>query len=981
MQCPPFLIIPWDRNFLECLSTIIIRETGGNLDKAIVIFMHDRPKRYLTTCFQQHPELSKPCILPYILTIQELLSCLYVEKCIELYHEVGLLDQVDLLFSCVEELSVLDTSLCNLLSKNGIVGFFPWGIQLATVFEECFIQGLTPKNLLYTEGEVAPFGSALLAALGQIFLLYKKKLEQENLITPALKAYLIAEHILQHSFEELPSLFRQKKIFLAGFSTLTGVEDTIFRYLWTKGARICLHVDAMLTDKDGKGHWACKAQTKWIQSWNASTELFCQASPVKKTWHFFAGYDLHSQLERMQEDLLLSQKEQTSTAIVMTTSKLLLPIVHHLPYKDCNISLGYPLSKSLLCRFLESIFKICELRQKDGAIYWKALLNFIRHPYVRSLNLGGVELYSLLQGLEQWVVTSQKYIDLQLFFKEVTYSQNTTQTRHIYSENEQLLLKEFIQITIENCMSIDTLAKFADFLGTLCDFLLQFGHDNLQRFPLESECLFRLVHKVIPELKGTRMAHTVLPWELLQSMVLALIHEERVPFEADPITGLQVLGMLETRLLHFSKIFLIDVTDDQLPGNPERSPLLPDSLRSVLGLPNVHDRDLLTAYTFHRLLAGAKEVYLYWQEGIEVSGLFDGKKQKSRFIEEILWQEEQRIGSQIIPGEQLLQIAKPDVYPPLRKHRHIIKTPAIQRQFSSILSRPLSATQLDTYLMCPLRFYFDRVSVIHPMEVVNEDDDPASVGQLLHSVLKLFFMDYIGKECRREELSIERLRSLFTEEFLDSGLMTSLPPESSMMLSISGPERLVRFLEAQPDVTNILYIEKYFQATLKVKGKTRILEGILDRVDKREHEGVVIFDYKTGHIKHDFSKLWQDEKLWSDLESFELVNCIEHPEKADELLFTLAKKISTIQLFYYIYLYRDATGEEIQDAAFISLKEDGHEYWLLKDLAADIKEDIILYKIPRLLSFLLYHMEHRLEIRPHEGHHCNWCPWNNVCKV
>lgn len=978
MQGPPFLIIPWERDFLECLSSIIIKETGGHLDKAVVIFMHDRPRRYLTAYFQQHPELSKPCILPYILTIQELLSCLYLEQYTSLCYEAGLLDQVDLLFSCVEQLSALDVSLFNLLSKGGAVGFFPWGLQLASVFEECFTQGLKPRDLLYTEGEVEPFGTALLASLGQIFLLYKQKLEQEGMTTPALKSYVLAEQIRQNTFN-LPSFLKQKSIFLAGFSTLTGTENIIFRYLWAKGAKICLHVDSSLADRGNKGHWACSSQAKWIQSWNASTELVFQTKPVKKIWHFFAGYDLHSQLEKLQDDFPLHEDIQTSTAIVLTNSKSLLPILHHLPHKNCNISLGYPLNKSLLFRLLENIFKIRELQQEDGTIYWKSLLHLIRHPYLRFLKIDGVELYSLLHKLEQWIVNGQKYIDLNMFFIEVEYEQS--HKKYDYSESEWLLLKQLIKVTVENCITIDTLAKFADFLSILCDFLLQFGYESWQRFPLDAECLFRLVHKVIPALKDNRMAHTVLSWELLQSMVVALIHDERVPFEADPITGLQVLGMLETRLLHFSKIFLIDVTDDQLPGNPIRSSLLPDSLRKILGLPNAHDRDILTAYTFYRLLAGAKEVYLYWQEGIEVSNSFEGKKQKSRFVEEILWEEEQSIGSQITPGDYVLNIAKPEVSPPLRRRRHIIKTPAIQRQLNSILSHPVSATQLDTYLMCPLRFYFERVAMVRPVEVVNEDDDPASVGQLLHKVLKVFFMDYVGKECTKEDLSSERLRMLFKEELLSSGLINSLPPESSMMLSLSGPEKLVRFLSRQPDKTKIIHLEKYFQATLQINGNTRILEGILDRVDKRGNEGVIIFDYKSGRIKNNSDKLWQNESIWSNLESFDLTSCIEHPEKADELLFTLSEKISTIQLLYYIYLYRDATGEEIQDAAFISLGEDGAEYWLMRDLAANIKEDIILNKIPRLLKFLLYHMEYRLEIRPHEGRHCTWCSWNNLCKV
>lgn len=134
------------------------------------------------------------------------------------------------------------------------------------------------------------------------------------------------------------------------------------------------------------------------------------------------------------------------------------------------------------------------------------------------------------------------------------------------------------------------------------------------------------MQRVIPALKDNGMADTPLPWPLMQAMLLELVRAERVPFEADPLTGLQVLGMLETRLLRFSRVFLVDVTDDRLPGAPIRSPLLPDSLRALLGLPDTRNREQLAAYTFHRLIAGADEVWLYWQEGVETSGLFERQK-------------------------------------------------------------------------------------------------------------------------------------------------------------------------------------------------------------------------------------------------------------------------------------------------------------------------------------------------------------------
>lgn len=187
---------------------------------------------------------------------------------------------------------------------------------------------------------------------------------------------------------------------------------------------------------------------------------------------------------------------------------------------------------------------------------------------------------------------------------------------------------------------VHTLGGLADALSGLCDTLLVYGSGNDEdgagngkadiwsRFPIDAECLFRLMQRVIPALKDNGMADTPLPWPLMQAMLLELVRAERVPFEARPPDRPASARYAGNTPLALLAVFLVDVTDDRLPGAPIRSPLLPDSLRALLGLPDTRNREQLAAYTFHRLIAGADEVWLYWQEGVETSGLFDGKKQQ-----------------------------------------------------------------------------------------------------------------------------------------------------------------------------------------------------------------------------------------------------------------------------------------------------------------------------------------------------------------
>ena len=102
--------------------------------------------------------------------------------------------------------------------------------------------------------------------------------------------------------------------------------------------------------------------------------------------------------------------------------------------------------------------------------------------------------------------------------------------------------------------------------------------------------MYRLMRHAEPILRETCLAQTPFPPTVLHGITRQVLEQERVPFEAEPLTGMQVLGMLETRLLHFERVLIVDATDDKLPGNPAQDPLLPDSMRQVLGLPDARRR-------------------------------------------------------------------------------------------------------------------------------------------------------------------------------------------------------------------------------------------------------------------------------------------------------------------------------------------------------------------------------------------------------
>ena len=1094
--CPPFRIVPWDTDFLDALKNGVMKATRGQPGNAVVVFMHDRPRRYLRERFRYAPDVPKPCLIPRMFTERELMAAFRQEQHQKLRREAGKLDQIALLSRCVRELAEPDTELCMQLAKTDDAGFFPWGVRLADLLEECFTQGLTPEDMLYTEGEVAPFGAALLGSLGKIFRRYRDALIESDLTTPGFDAFVVASALEEGTAGDdlppLPDFLAGRAILLAGFGMLTGTENTLFRYLWRHGAQVFLHVDPALAE-NGQGHWACTEQSNWIADWKADTVLACPSPGKKPKIHYFAGYDLHSQLDALRGDLIeLERKDrlaaalkarsttqqlsllpssengttstlpETSTsgnadnkdsitskalggrgkgtrgkgegspspgglaptpapiptsqldiAVALAHSGALLPVLHHLPRKDCNISLGYPLERSLLFRLLETVLDARNRRQPNGTTHWKALADLVRHPYLRLLEVNGISLRDIFQNMETRLRNGSRHADAHAVaegaaddFFAASSLPNVAAAMPAIRERINRILRD----TVDTWARAHTLGGLADALSGLCDTLLVYGSGNDEsgagngkadiwsRFPIDAECLFRLMQRVIPALKDNGMAGTPLPWPLMQAMLLELVRAERVPFEADPLTGLQVLGMLETRLLRFSRVFLVDVTDDRLPGAPIRSPLLPDSLRALLGLPDTRNREQLAAYTFHRLIAGADEVWLYWQEGVETSGLFDGKKQRSRLVEELIWQEEQARGQRLKPGREPLRTAALDVRPPVRVRKVVPKTPAIRKQIAASLKHPLSATRLDAYLTCPLRYYYERLCAIAPIDGVNEDDDPAAVGVLLHNVLRDFYAPAVGKTVRRDAqsgdpelpfLDEKALRALFRTALDASGLEAALPPESAAMLSVTGPERLGMFLRAQPEQTEVLSLEEEYDAEIRVGGRVRRLTGNLDRVDWREQEdpegaldeGAVILDYKTGRIKALRPDIWADDAFWDALDPEKAAEAASEPDPEHDFLPIMAQRIPTVQLLYYCYLYGQATGKPVLDAAFVALGEDGGERPLFGKGMTIEERERALSLIPRLIGFILLHMELCPEFRPREGAHCRWCSWRNVCII
>ena len=1011
----PFINVSWSRPFLPALLDIGLELTRGEIGDACFIFPHGRPALYLTEAIRHDTRIMKPCVMPRMESVTGLFSLVRSSVAARQATPVGMLDQVALLLAAVRDLRDMRGGLLADLPLDDSRRFFPWGVRLAGLMEELFAHNRVPEDYIHVRGEVTPFAAALLENLGALHKRYLDLLAERGWTTPGLDAFLVARAFTEKTVPAMPAL-EDKRIILAGFHTLTGAQRVLFHHLWSHlGAAVCLHADPAIAD--GSPHWSCADLVRWAGGWG--TRIVAHSAHAhdlsKSGAHedgasgkncpgpriaFRAGYDVHSQLGDLAEELGKPKQDNIATAIVLPDTSLLMPVLHHLPDADVNISMGYPLGRSPLFRLVETILTLQETRRGTGpfAYHWKALIDLVRHPYLKMLapsadpkqesgrNAASRGFRRFLHHAERMVRSSRRFSpvnDLAFRTAEAFYVAEETRP----DQRLAALFERILHAAVYAWEQIRNPDDLAVALQAVVDLMHDRGSALWPRFPIDAECLYRLAESVIPQLAHTALREEHLPPQTLFAVLRELLNKERVPFEAYPLVGDQILGVLETRLLHFDRIFVLDLTDDMLPGRGRHDPLLPDALRPLAGLPGASGREKVAAYNFFRLINGARDVTLYWQEGVESQGLNDAKKIRSRFVEELVWQEEKRLGRILAPekpenagADGPLRLISCVLPPVPRSHAAILVTPAGRERVADILRGEISPSLLDTYLRCPAKFFYQRIGRIKEVESVTEGRDPLGTGLFLHDVLRGFFQARPGLPVTPDKQSIRAVRELFLSSFADSELAKSLPPDDRIMLEEAAPSILAALLEKHAGRVP-LHLEESFSAPIMVDGETRTLAGVIDRVD--DDNGLLrVLDYKTGFVPLIDRDVWRDDAFWRTLEDWRPGPPDREPDREKDALALLARRFSSVQLPAYMYMYSRSTGFAAFDAAYVPLRFGEDDTPLLgDDIDAGFRGLILKDRIPLLFSFLLRHMAHAGTFPPCPGENCGWCLYQNLCIV
>ena len=202
-----------------------------------------------------------------------------------------------------------------------------------------------------------------------------------------------------------------------------------------------------------------------------------------------------------------------------------------------------------------------------------------------------------------------------------------------------------------------------------------------------------------------------------------LISATSIPFHGEPVEGIQVMGVLETRNLDFDHLLILSCNEGNMPKGVNDSSFIPYSIRKAYGLTTIDHKVAIYAYYFYRMLQRSTDVTIAYTIGND----FGKSGERSRFMTQLMVESNARIHNLSLQAEHATAC--------VTQHQ-IDKTEEMMAELHAI--NTLAPTAINRYICCPLRFYYSNIAHIHEYE--DDEDiqmDNRIFGNILHKAVEI----------------------------------------------------------------------------------------------------------------------------------------------------------------------------------------------------------------------------------------------------
>ena len=738
-----------------------------------------------------------------------------------------------------------------------------------------------------------------------------------------------------------------EKVWFVGLNALTKSEQMIIDFLKKKDiARVFWDADNFYFKNEDHeaGGFLREQREKWNEiDFKGVGDYF--AKP--KTTFDVVGCPKNIAQAKVASQVLNQFSEvylnDSNTAIILADESLLYPVLNHLPkkVKELNVTMGSPLKNTPLFALVDALIsmQIHAHNYQKKSFYYKDVIRLLEHPYFAKI-CNNENLSQLKRSInkDNFVFISPSLIKKHLKEKQLQYLFEPWNT-----------LKDAIKILH---LLVSLLRKpLVGKKGTIeSEILLVF-----------SDCI-NIFDKLLDELKQELQLKT------LQKILQQIIAKEVIPFKGEPLNGVQLMGILESRTLDFKNVIMLSVNEGTLPKGKSVNSFIPYDMKKYFHLPTYTESDAVFAYHFYRILQRAEHVTLIYNTQTDEFG----SGEKSRFITQLLSEYSATpIRECVFKGEQLQLENKTEI---------TIKNKGLEDAIANWAKVGVSPSSLDKYSNCSLAFYYHYLAKIRKDDEVDEFADASHLGVAVHNALdkvykKVALNEKLINDWKPAILSqiVREYEKLLKNNNLDEG-KNYLSVEIAKQLTLNFLDlEQKEILKSKQKAEQIIIkgLEDNLNGKISVNNTTFHLKGRVDRVDE-VGDVIRIIDYKTG-------KLERDEVTFFNWEELSESN----------------KKAKAFQLLMYAYLYLNKNPQYLDkkvvagNFSFKNLKEglicvsrnkankDGKKSNSKEILLIDKN---VLQEFEQQLISILEKIQTEDFSQVEDIKACEWCDYKLICK-
>ena len=548
-------------------------------------------------------------------------------------------------------------------------------------------------------------------------------------------------------------------------------------------------------------------------------------------------------------------EREIDTAIVLCDETMLESTLHTIPecanghdIKQLNVTMGFPITHTPIFGLVKLLVDL-QTRgwsEKQQAFSMSFVCDILKHPYV-------------IHGSDYSKGLRHKLLNEKIFFP-------TSGILHL----DDFLTSLFTRTTDNKEWLIGMSKLIYDIAqmqhknedGTVYDLLFT---EAILKVYTQCQRLVQLIESGDLEIERSTIG----------KLLIRMLTSQRLPFHGEPVVGLQIMGLLETRNLDFKNVILLGVNEGNLPKKSNENSYIPYNLRKAFGLTLNEHRDSIYSYYFYRLLQRAERVTLVYNSSSDSKTCGEC----SRYILQLL-------GSKLYDVERIALTSRQNntvrELKELAKNEKMIET--LRRRFdvgycsngiANGNAGPMTPSAINKYISCGLKFYYHYIMNLEPIENVDDEFKDNDFGTVFHKAAENLY-----------------------EKIMENG-NTSLITKSALKYYVDNPALLYNFIDDafrtkffknnNPVYNGEQYIKRgvmhsflsrvvkmdyqhapfqYFGSEVKLytqysftSGGNDIkvkLGGTIDRVDCKQ-ERIDIIDYKTGGWDKDDYKMTLDD--------------------------------------------------------------------------------------------------------------------------